>query len=44
VKKPPLYAVAIFKKSAKQIRYNKKIDPNEAYTESLEAHEHTLNR
>jgi AbrB family looped-hinge helix DNA binding protein len=37
VKKPSFDAVAIFRKSAKQIRYNKKIDPHEAYTESLEA-------
>ena len=37
VKKASFDAVAIFRKSAKQIRYNKKIDPHEAYNELLEA-------
>ena len=39
VKKPSFDAVAIFRKTAKQIRCNKKLDPHEAYTESLQAHE-----
>jgi len=35
LKKPTFDAVAVFRKTAQQINYNKKIDPHE-YTEELE--------
>jgi AbrB family looped-hinge helix DNA binding protein len=36
LKKPAFDAVAVFRKIAQQINYNKKIDPHEAYEEELE--------
>ena len=36
VKKPDFDAVAVFRRIAKEIHYNKEIDPHEAYEESLE--------
>jgi AbrB family looped-hinge helix DNA binding protein len=36
VKKPTFDAVAVFRRAAKKIHYNKEIDPHEAYEESLE--------
>ncbi len=35
LKKPSLDAVAIFRKAAAEIHYNKEIDPHEAYEKSL---------
>ena len=37
VKKPSFDAVAIFRKTAEAIHYNKEIDPHQAYEESLKA-------
>jgi hypothetical protein len=34
--KPSFDAVAVFRKAAKEIHYNKEIDPHEAYEKSLE--------
>jgi len=36
LKKPSFDAVAVFRKTAREIHYNKEIDPHEAYEESLE--------
>ena len=37
VKKPSFDAVAVFRKTAKEIHYNQELDPHEAYEESLKA-------
>jgi AbrB family looped-hinge helix DNA binding protein len=36
VRKPAFDAVAVFERIAKEIHYNKQIDPHEAYEEELE--------
>ena len=36
LKKPAFDAVAVFERIAKEIHYNKEIDPHEAYEEELE--------
>jgi AbrB family looped-hinge helix DNA binding protein len=36
LKKPAFDAVAVFERIAKEINYNKEIDPHEAYEEELE--------
>ena len=40
LKKPAFDAVAIFQKIAKEINYNKEIDPHAAYEEELEERTH----
>lgn len=45
VKKPAFDAVAVFRRAAKKIHYNKEISPHEAYEESLEERtRHALSR
>lgn len=39
IEKPDFDAVAVFRKCAEKINYNKKIDPHEAYEEELEERE-----
>jgi AbrB family looped-hinge helix DNA binding protein len=36
LKKPAFDAVAVFRNAAKEIHYNKEIDPHQAYEESVE--------
>lgn len=40
LKKPAFDAVAVFRKAAKEINYNKEIDPHQAYEESIEMRNH----
>jgi AbrB family looped-hinge helix DNA binding protein len=45
LKKPAFDAVAVFERIAKEIHYNKEIDPHEAYEEELEERtKHALSR